>query len=333
MSTADAEPAEPAEPAKFAEGVEGAEVAETAEPVEVPWLLQLPDELITYIFQWLDPRTIKWLGLMCRRLYELAQRFIRTAAYTAMLARSMLTHCAKCMIEVNHDRHCRPDRCLCRIDAITQRTESQLIVGLTGHKGLSFAGWVRVDYLRLLYPGATQLYDWPLASHALEWCARHERDILGTGGEPRHEILAVFHRDVFARLLDLSRNFAAQNEMFKQTVQSVLMRDVKFTDEWYVSVRREVFLAAAGSDDCVAFAIVVVMAVTSAALCGGAHDSLFKQSVMCELSKLPPVYDESFRNKFSETDNAWLALAGFVESRNVRHLINNFKCEKCLPSV
>jgi hypothetical protein len=154
----------------------------------------------------LDPLDIERFSLACRRFYALAQHYMSTTPYAALLARSMLMHCTVNVSELRHRRGCCRGYCWCRYDfaALTQAVERRVVAALTGRARPTLDGWEKVDYFRILYPGAAQLPRWPLATHALEWCARHERDILWMDEGPRREILALLYPDATSSLRDLA---------------------------------------------------------------------------------------------------------------------------------
>jgi hypothetical protein len=291
----------------------------------------LPDELLFCIFRRLNISVIRRLCLVKNRgLYASVQKFMGTTIYAAWLARSMLSYCSR-TIQIVHNGvyFYSVEYCDCKFSA--QAAEDYIAIALTGRPAGSLAGWAKADYLRLLYPGATQLPHWPHALHALEWCARHERDILGTDGGPRREILALLRPDVIARLESLAENFASQNEEFKILVQMALRhvggRECGPIDLYIDSIMS----STANSNDCGVFANVVVLAIAAVERRRGACDSLFREVMQNELSKLLHNCRETYRNKFSESDKAWLALAGFVELRNMHRLLNTYECDTPRP--
>jgi hypothetical protein len=272
---------------------------------EAPPGVELPDELIALIIEWMNPHTLRRFGLTCRRFYGLVQYYMGTTRYPAWLARSMLLHCSR--------------RYYCRRYGPTAEVKNCVAEALTGRPATSFADWGMAEYLRLLYPGALGLPDWWYALYALEWCARHERDILGAGGGPRHEILALLYPNSIERLVMMTKRFTPPlpckfGKAIKRMMRAVNNGPTVIVGE--CSSDAELLLVEAGHK---IFASVIAAAAFA---CYRERTSTLCNSYMKNLQKeLYNMPGEHFGREALSEEERWFVLAGYTRQRRLRHLL------------
>jgi hypothetical protein len=293
----------------------------------------LPDELLFYIFGMLHPIDIKRLCLvMNHKFNEIVHRYMSTRRYAAWLARSMLTYCVASIISKHLKYRCR---CGGALDAALG-VERHIVATLTGRADLPFAGfkgradlplagWKRVDYLRLLYPGATQLPYWPLATHALEWCARHERDILGVGGGPRREILALLRRNAILELGKLAGPMSGNDNVFRYRAVVLVGATSLMPNATVEGCIRAVVHESVRVDGCGVLAIAMAAAVYTYRRCR--RSSVGYARVMHE--ELFKVQDSIWHLTLPASSEDWLDLAGYSEKRGLSELLSFYESDAC----
>jgi hypothetical protein len=255
-------------------------------------ILDLPDELIIQIFELATPFILAQLSQTCRKFRTLAERCKKSPLYAARLAHSLISHCAK------RQAWRRPTAAVSAAQTIE--------AAAAGTPTESLASWEPVGYLRLLYPAATHLPDWPLALYALEWCARREYEILGAGGGARREILALLHPDA----LEILAGAVAPPD-FKEDAARLVSATC-----WanFTAVQRHckhVVKKSAQADGCGVFGIAIRAA---------AYTRYRRRSRWCdrhaivvreELESAAINTGSVYGIVFSGADLAWLELAGF----------------------
>ena len=164
---------------------------------------ELEPELILIILAGVDPQTVKRFGQTCRTFQAVVVFYESTGPYAASLVRFVTAEFASILVGAHR-------RCLggCLAHAVVYA--QHVAAALAGRPPWAPLSWEKAECLRLFYPVALGLPDWPSAPYALEWCARHERDIIGGGvSGARHELLALLSPDALRRLAALVPGGAA----------------------------------------------------------------------------------------------------------------------------
>ena len=155
----------------------------------------LEPELILAVLAGVDPRTVKLFGQTCRDFRAAAAFYESTGGYAASLVRFVTAGFASALAGAH--RRCAPGG-----DA--GGYAQHIAAVLAGRPPGAPPAWEKAECLRLLYPVALGLPDWPCAPYALEWCARHEHEAFGgVVAGPRRELLALLSADALGRLAAL----------------------------------------------------------------------------------------------------------------------------------
>lgn len=312
--------------------------AASASDAEKPTITVLPVELILNILEWVGPRTVKRFGQTCREYREIARYYESTSDYATSLVRYALARFAAILVET-HTRCCEggPALLLAKAETYAQHVAATL----AGCPVKPLADWKKVECLRLLYPVATGLPYWPFAPYALEWCARHERDLLGVSKlGPRHELLALLSPDALERLAVMAAEIEwGPGKTYAVTAAAACST---VTPETLTVVRDVVncLAASAISSACrcrgpggrVTFA-VAMMAATTTRLSGWSPDMdgpRARPLMKDRLSGLRAAAGALRESKLPEEDRAWLDLAGLGE-RSPGKLLNEFDCRSGEP--
>lgn len=315
--------------------------ATAASDAEKPTITVLSVELILNILEWVGPRTVKRFGQTCREYREIARYHESTSDYATSLVRYALARFAAILVKT-HTRCGKGDPALLLAKAETYA--QHVAATLAGCPVKPLADWKKVECLRLLYPVATGLPDWPFAPYALEWCARHERDLLGVSKlGPRHELLALLSPDALERLAVMAAEIEwGPGKTYAVTVAAACST---VTPETLTVVREVVncLAASAISSACrcrgpggrVTFA-VAMMATTTARLSGWSPDTdgpRARPLMKDRLSGLRAAAGALRESKLPEEDRAWLDLAGLGEDnkRSPKKLLNEFDCQSGEP--
>lgn len=155
----------------------------------------LEPELILAVLAGVDPRAVKLFGQTCRVFREAAAFYESTGDYAASLVRLVTAEFASALGGAH--RRCAPQ-------GGTGAYAQHIAAVLAGRPPGAPPAWGKAECLRLLYPVALGLPDWPCAPYALEWCARHEYEVFGQlVPGPRRELLALLSADALGRLASL----------------------------------------------------------------------------------------------------------------------------------
>lgn len=165
-----------------------------------PSVTALPAELVQKILELVGPRTVKRFGQTCRRYHKIARNYESSLIYAGSFVHRALARFTTILLEA----HIRRNRGGCYSDHFMAKAMAYVLhvaTILAGCPERPISSWEGVNYLRFLYRVALNLTDWSFAPYALEWCARHERDILGVSKMgPRPEILALLSNNAVGQL-------------------------------------------------------------------------------------------------------------------------------------
>ena len=181
----------------------------------------LEPELLLAILAGVDPRAVKMFGRTCRDFRGVVAFYEKTGDYAASLVRFVTEGFTSILAEAHR-------RCAGGVLAAARAYAQQMAAALAGRPPGAPPAWDRAECLRLLYPVALGLPDCPEAPYALEWCARHEHEIIGGDvSGPRHELLALLSADALGRLAALVLGDAggvsdAKKAMHNRILQVVL---------------------------------------------------------------------------------------------------------------
>ena len=316
-----------------------------AADADKPSITVLSVELILAILEWVGPRTVKRFGQTCREYREIARYHESTTFYASSLVRYTLERFATILVET-HSRCTEgaPEVLRAKAESYAQHVAATL----AGCPAKPLSDWKKAECLRLLYPAATGLPDWPFAPYALEWCARHERDVLGVSKlGPRHELLALLSADAIGRLAALAQESEwSVGKTYAVTAAAACSTVVPET----LTVTREVverLALAAISSACrcrgpggrVAFTIAT-MAATTTRLAGWTPDNTYntyssrgRPPMKDRLAGLRTAASTLRESKLPEEDRAWLELTGLGEDskRTPKKLLSEFDCRSGEP--
>ena len=271
-------------------------------------LLGISDELFISIFEWVGPRTVKRFGQTSRGCRAIVREYERTAIYASTLVRRVLARFAAIIESATLRASVVKKEDLVRLTAAAEvhaRHVAATLAGCPAAKPIS--AWNRLECLQLLYPVATGLPDSSFAPYALEWCARHERDILGKGAlGPRHDLEALLSADALWRL-------AAMRGVPERAVVRLVVDHLAETARVSSCRCHE----AAGQ----VAETVIMMAAVSACMAGWASDPPLPPSpplMMDRLSALGKAAAIFCPSKLLSEDRAWLKLAGLGKENGAR---------------
>jgi hypothetical protein len=270
----------------------------------------LEPELLLAILAGVDPRAVKMFGRTCRDFRGVVAFYERTGDYAASLVRFVTEGFTSILVGAHY-------RCAGGILAAARAYAQHMAAALAGRPLGAPPAWDKAEYLRLLYPVALCLPDWPCAPYALEWCARHEHEIVGGGvSGPRHELLALLSADALGRLATLVLGGAADVDVDG----SVAATDANDSKEMHKKVLRVMMAAAARRGH----RVPMVAAAAATIACSGAASSAVEE----RLTGLRVAACALRGCKLSEADRHWLDLTGVSGNpkRSPRVMLSAFDC-------
>lgn len=268
-------------------------------------LLGLSDELVMKIFEWVGPRTVKRFGQTSRWCRAIVREYEVTAIYASTLVHRVLARFTNIIVSTTTREIVVKKDDFARLTAAAEvhaRHVAATLAGCPAAKPLS--AWNRIECLQLLYPAATGLPDSTFAPYALEWCARHERDILGKGAlGGRRDLEALLSADALWRL-------AAMRGVSERAVVRLVI------DNLTVAARTSSCRCheAAGQ----VAEMVIMMAAVSACITGWDSDPPLPPLMKDRLSALGKVATIFCPSKLLSEDRAWLKLAGLGKESGAR---------------
>jgi hypothetical protein len=139
---------------------------------------------------YLGPRSLKQLCRTCHALARFCSNFFDSDRYPCALVAGVLSHLTRKLTAgwAVFSGETPPAH------------RAALVLATMSGSSEDTGRWSRREMLFCLYPSAFHLSDWALAPYALEWCARNEQQILGTGSHVRHELLALLHPKALEQL-------------------------------------------------------------------------------------------------------------------------------------
>jgi hypothetical protein len=278
-----------------------------------PTIAILPRDLILKIFEMVPPLNIKRFGRTCLGYHRLVQDYENSPAYTSVLICNALDHFAAVLV-MTHARCNRGDIPLLKANAEAYSLQVAAVLASCPAKPIS--DWSMTHRLWFLYPAAS-MTDWSDAPFALEWCARHERNILGIKPPaPRHELLALLRDNASDQLMVLEEREVARNLEIRNSLG------------FAPQVRRRQNL-------CVTFMIAVRAASN---ICSsewypnsyGLYGPRTRPSIKVKLSQLRAVANSLCEQSLPAEDQAWLYLAGLGKNnkRSPKKLLSEFDCRR-----
>ena len=268
-------------------------------------LLGLSDELVMKIFEWVGPRTVKRFGQTSRWCRAIVREYEVTAIYASTLVHRVLAQFTNIIVSTTTRESVVKKDDFARLTAAAEvhaRHVAATLAGCPAAKPLS--AWNRIECLQLLYPAATGLPDSTFAPYALEWCARHERDILGKGAlGGRRDLEALLSADALWRL-------AAMRGVSERAVVRLVI------DNLTVAARTSSCRCheAAGQ----VAETVIMMAAVSACMTGWDSDPPLPPLMKDRLSALGKAATIFCPSKLLSEDRAWLKLAGLGKESGAR---------------
>jgi hypothetical protein len=288
-------------------------VDKTQVTTDNPTIAILPPDLILKLFEWVPHLNIKRFGRTSLGYHKLVQDYENSPAYTSLLICNALDHFAAVLV-MTHARCNKGDITLLKANAEAYSLQVAAVLASCPAKPIS--DWSMVHRLWFLYPAAS-MADWLDAPYALEWCARHERTILGIKPPaPRHELLALLHNNASDQLMvleekEVARSLAIRNSLgFAPQVQRTQNLCVTFL----IAVR-------AASNICSS-----EWHPNSYELCG----PRIRPSIKIKLSQLRAVANSLCEQVLPLEDQAWLYLAGLGKNnkRAPKKLLSEFDCRR-----
>ena len=273
----------------------------------------LEPELLLAILAGVDPCAVKMFGRTCRDFRGVVAFYEKTGEYAASLVRFVTEGFTSILVGAHY-------RCAGGVLAAARAYAQHMAAALAGRPPGAPPAWDRAECLRLLYPVALGLPDWPCAPYALEWCARHEHEIIGgdvTG--PRHELLALLSADALGRLATLVMG-AGTDATDADVDGGVNAAGANDSKEMHKKVLRIMMAAAARRGH----RAPMVAAAAAAIACSGAASSAVEE----RLTGLRVAACALRGCKLSEADRHWLDLIGVSGNpkRSPRVMLSAFDC-------
>lgn len=269
----------------------------------------IPPEIVDEIIEWLDPLSLRRIGVTCRQHHARMVSCTNSAQYGVILVTLAYDFLQAWMV--------RP--------ATTVRTAAR---GLLEHLSCRtdhrpFASWKPPRLIRALYPIAIQCTEaWPWAKFALEWCALNDRRIFSRGAHtaPRLEILALLHEDALERLLRMSDTWAPCMATHAAIANTAYSATSPTTARILTEIRNMIMRAPGNLDEAIAgAALAAVLAARWQQFMNGPH----------YLGGTRPITKFGDMIKVASGDwkkNRWFELTGLDDSgqRNVSRLIDGY---------